>query len=314
MLTQVRCRPARLEDKAWVCGLARTRFYPDHPVTGVSGRQQADWTAGQYAAGWESLLARPNLTILVDSDQTGYLVAVAGDRESLTGDRQIMIADWVGDLALFLPPLREMGQRDGSRYLVTRAFPGQSHPLAELGFQAELTRVMARLDGRPNTSNFVVRRAGPGDRLFMANLHRQGSHFYAPAHRRVDPEEISMRNLTVYMGMDLRPGSSMLGYLVCEGRRPFGYVLFKRGLRAEVSGAAVAYLYDIHLQPERWGRSAARILLRQAMLELSEMGLELIAGDVSCANPGVHQLALRAADFRHEWTRWGLELMPGSYG
>lgn len=300
------CRRAALEDRDWVCALARKRAYPDNPVTGVTGQARADWTADRYAANWAGLLARPDLAMLVSPSHQAYAVALLGDRESLTGDRQIMIADWGGDLALFLDELRRLDL--SSRYLVTRTFPEETHNLAELGFHPEITRLLARLEGRPNTSDFVVRRAEAKDRFFMANLHRQGGHFYVPANRDVSVAEMSMRNMTLYMGMDLRPGSDMVGYVICEGNRPFGYILFKLGLSVEVTGASVVYLYDIHLKPERWGRSAARILLRQAMLELAEMGLELIAGDVSCGNASVHQLAMRAANFRHEWTRWGLEL------
>lgn len=300
-----RVRRAGQADREMICQLAADKVLPDHPVTGIPGSRLAEWTAQQYRNNWSGLLARPEVVILVCQQPAGYAMAILGDRESLTGDRQLHIADYSGDLQPFLEPLLALANQDGSTYLVTRALEGQAHNLDPLGFRPEISRLIAPIQGRPNTSAFEVRRAAARDRFFLANLHRQGGAFYVPAHRQVNQDEMSFRNMTLYLGMDLRPGSTMTGYVISEGNRPFGYVLFKLGLSLPVSGAPLVYLYDIQLQKDHWGRSAARILLRQAMFDLQQQGLEWIAGDVSCANASVYHLAMRAANFTPEWTRWG---------
>ncbi|MBT9586830.1 hypothetical protein IV102_26030 [bacterium] len=298
-------RRATESDRATICQLAARKVLPDHPVAGLSGRQLAEWTAQQYRDNWAGLLARPDMVILACQQPSGYAMAILGDRESLTGERQLHIADYCGDLGTFLQPLLALAGQDGSTHLVTRVLEGQAHNLDLLGFRPEISRLLARIQGRPNASAFEVRRAAARDRFFLANLHRQGGPFYVPAHRQINQDEMSFRNMTLYLGLDLGQGSNMTGYVISDGNRPFGYVLFKLGLSLPVSGAPLVYLYDIQLQKEYWGRSAARILLRQAMLDLQHQGLEWIAGDVSCANASVHHLAMRAANFKPEWTRWG---------
>ncbi|MFN8611429.1 MAG: hypothetical protein U0931_28040 [Vulcanimicrobiota bacterium] len=300
-------RRARSEDCDWFCGLAAGKSFPTHPHTGVPGEERAGQLARRYREGWHQLLDQPEMLVLVSQQPDGYAVLFRGDRDSLTQDRQSILWDWAGELKPFLPVLLKQTAAAGDHYLVARAQPGQEETFLELGFLPESRRLLAPVLGKPNRSQFTIRPATAQDVFFIANLHSQGSHFYVPAHRQVDREEMISRTMTIYLGLDFGPESPVWGRVICWRDRPSGYVLYKLGMRIEETGAAAAYLYDINLLPEFWGRLGARILLRQAMLDLAGLGIEYVAADISCDNDNAFQLATRGIEFRLEWTRFGLK-------
>ncbi|MBS2034927.1 GNAT family N-acetyltransferase [bacterium] len=299
-------RRVRLEDRDWFCQLAAGKEFPVHPHTQISGQERARQLAQRYRDGWEQLLAQPEMLVLVSQEPDGYAVLLRQDRDSLTQDRQSILWDWAGELKPFLPVLLKQAAAAGDRYLVARSQPGQEEGFLNLGFLAESRRLLAPVLGKPNRSQFTVRPATPQDVFFIANLHSQGSQFYVPSHREVDREEMISRTMTIYLGLDFGPDSPVWGRIICWKDKPSGYVLYKLGMRVEETGESAAYLYDINLLPEFWGRLGARILLRQAMLDLAELGVKYVAADISCDNDNAFQLATRGIEFALEWTRFGL--------
>lgn len=303
-------RRARLEDRDWFCRMAGAKSFPLHPHTGVTPTERSRQLVQRYFEGWQTMLAQPNLLVLVSQDPDDYVVLLRGELETVTGQRQSRIWDWGRDPGPFLPTLLRQAAQAGDRYLVARALPGEEDHFVSLGFQPELRRLLAPVLGKPNRSHFTVRPATPLDTFFIANLHSQGSHFYVPAHREVDRDELTMRSGAYYLGLTFGPDCPVWGRIICWQEKPSGYVLYKLGMRVEENGASAAYLYDINLLPEFWGRLGARILLRQAMLDLAELGIEYVAADISCDNDQAFQLATRGIEFQLEWTRLGMKTPP----
>lgn len=256
------------------------------------------------------MLARPNLLVLVSQQPDDYAVLLRGEVETVTGERQSRLWDWGHDPRPFLPTLLRQAARAGDDYLVVRAQPGQEELFRSLGFLPELRRLLAPVVGKPNRSHFSVRPATALDTFFIANLHSQGSHFYVPANRPADRDEIALRSGTYYLGLTFGPDCPLWGRIICWQDKPSGYVLYKLGMSVEENGASAAYLYDINLLPEFWGRLGARILLRQAMSDLAELGVEYVAADISYDNENAFQLATRGIEFELEWTRFGMKTPP----
>jgi len=303
-------RRARPDDRDWFCRMAANKHYPDHPHTGVSGSERSQQMAGRYAEGWQTMLTQPNLLVLVSQEPDDYAVLLRGEVETVTGERQSRIWDWGRDPKPFLPTLLRQAAQVGDRYLVARAQPGEEELFLELGFLPELRRLLAPIVGKTNRSHFTVRPATALDTFFIANLHSQGSQFYVPAQREVDRDEMTLSSGSYYLGLNFGPDCPVWGRIICWQGKPSGYVLYKLGMRVEENGASAAYLYDINLLPEFWGRLGARILLRQAMLDLAELGVKYVAADISCDNDQAFQLATRGIEFQLEWTRFGMKTPP----
>lgn len=253
------------------------------------------------------MLAQANMLVLISQQPDDYAVLLRGERETVTGDRQSRLWDWGRDPKPFLPTLLRQAARGGDQYLVARVQPGEEESFVALGFLPELRRVLAPVVGKPNRSPFTVRPATAQDCFFLANLHSQGSHFYVPAHRSADLDEIALRSGAYYLSLNFGPDCPLWGRIICWQGRPSGYVLYKLGMRVEENGASAAYLYDINLLPEFWGRLGARILLRQAMLDLAELGVQYVAADISYDNDNAFRLATRGIEFQLEWTRFGMK-------
>lgn len=300
-------RRARPEDRDWFCRMAAKKHFPPHPHTGISGEERSRQWAHRYFEGWQTMLAQPNLLVLVSQDPDDYAVLLQGEVETVTGEHQSRIWDWGYDPKPFLPTLLRQASQAGDSYLVARAQPGEEELFLALGFLPELRRVLAPVVGKANRSQFTVRPATALDTFFIANLHSQGSHFYVPAQRQVDQEEITLRSSAYYLGLTFANDCPVWGRIICWQGKPSGYVLYKLGMRVEENGANAAYLYDINLLPEFWGRLGARILLRQAMLDLAELGVQYVAADISCDNDQAFQLATRGIEFQLEWTRFGMK-------
>ncbi|MBX3169637.1 MAG: hypothetical protein KF760_19700 [Candidatus Eremiobacteraeota bacterium] len=303
-------RRARPEDRDWFCRMAAARPFPPHPHTGVLPAERSRQLAQRYMDGWETMLAQPNLLVLVSQNPDDYAVLLRGEVETVTGERQSRIWDWGRDLKPFLPTLLRQAAQAGNGYLVARAQPGEEELFLTWGFLPELRRLLAPVVGKPNRSQFIVRPATALDTFFIANLHSQGSHFYVPANRVVDRDEIILRSGAHYLSLNFAPDCPVWGRIICWQDKPSGYVLYKLGMRIEENGASAAYLYDLNLLPEFWGRLGARILVRQAMLELAEMGVEYVVADISLDNELAFQMATRSVEFELEWTRFGMRI-PG---
>ena len=300
-------RPARSDDLPLILDAGLPK-YEQHPTTTVSGQDFLAWTQEGYRQHWADFCVRSDLAIWVDEASRDFLVARLDERESLTGEIQCAIQDWGAHPEVFLPALRERALQLGATYLVARHYQGGPNPWEALGFRPELRRVVAEARGRQHTGAYRIRPIESRDLFFAANLHTQGSQFYLPSGRGIDPQEMVSQTMTLYLSMDFGPQSEMRGWVISDGRKPFGYILFKVGLAMEVTGAPAAYLYDIHLKPEYWGRMAARMLLRHSFWELGEQGQAYVVGDISEDNLETFGLATRAVNFRWESTRWGLAL------
>ena len=301
-------REARHGDLELFCKLIETRTYPDNPVAGISGLQRQQSLLAKLRGDWERGLADPKMTFYIRDEPAAFLVTLSGDRDSLTGQPQTVLWEWAGEVAPLVEAAAAAARQRREEYLVVRVHPGEANPFEALEFLPELTRVLKRVEVLPEESQFKVRLATPQDLFFITSLNSQGMQFYLPANRGLNSEEIAKKNVNQYMGLDLSPESATIGLVIMEGRRPFGYILLKLGLQMELTGESAAYLYDLNLKPQYWGKGAGRIIGNFTQNELHRRGCQFLVGDISCGNPRALQVAIQAIGFKAEWERWGKAL------
>lgn len=295
-------RRATPQDQELLLAYCRQDRHSDSPATGVTAARRLEWFRAGYQE-WQKLCSQSDVSIWVDEENQDYLVARHGQKESLTGQRQTVVWDWGRNPALFLEALRQKAGEVQDEYLVAQVFEGAPNPFEDLGFCPELRRVISPTRGT-RAGLDAVRTAQPKDLLFISSLHSQSGHAYLPPHRQVNQEAVLARSLNAYMSLDL--GGNVLGYLIYDGRRPVGYILYKLPYRLEVTEARAAYLYDVNLRPEYWGKSLGRVLGLHSLHELNQLGYEFVVGDISATNERSYQAAIRSGHFTWESTRWAL--------
>lgn len=284
---------------------ARNQSYQDHGLTGISAVQRAGWMAAHYAERWAQLLARGDVRLLLGPAANDYAVALPGERDSITGERQVQLWDWGGDLSGMLDEVLSLDPE--AEYLVVRAYPSAfaEEQLRALGFAPELSRLVAPVVGRRSTGGLTIRPARSSDRLFMANLRSRGVEHYLPAGRTPDAEACAHSSASWLLNLDLAPTSRFQAYMLCQRARPLGYLLLQVGLRMDISGAQTAYLQDIGLSEAARGRFASPILVRHVMAELQESGHRFLVAEVAEGNQGALGVARRALRFELDYRRWG---------
>jgi ribosomal protein S18 acetylase RimI-like enzyme len=311
-------RPAGPQDLQGLLALCSSRPYAALPARGVSGEERRRVLLEGYRNHWGLLGQDPNLQVLVGErtgSLAGYLVLVTGLKESITGEPLALIYDYAGEVEALAGRAVEEAAGRGARHLVLEVSPRQPDEERRwegLGFRVDMNRI-ARPLGPPGPlpeSPYRVRRAGRQDRLFLMWLNTLTSSFTIPAGREGERERIAAAYLDTYAGLDFAGDPRAPVFVVELSGRPAGYLMLRLGYHDEVTGHEVAYIYDLAIHPEHWGRRAVHRLLREVEAWLFAHGVRVLLGDVSQSNPRALKTALRALGFELEWRRWTREL-PG---
>lgn len=92
------------------------------------------------------------------------------------------------------------------------------------------------------------------------------------------------------------------------GFRQAGYLLVKTGFQEPVTGQRLAYIYDLAVHPDHWGRRATQLLMRDVERRLAELGFDIFCGDISERNPRALKTAIKSLGFTLEYRRFGRKL------
>lgn len=314
-------RPARTEDLAEVLRLCGARAHAELPIRAVEAARRKEALLDAYRRRWRFLGAEADLHVLVREQAgglAGYAVLVTGLTESITGDPQALLYDhaWesaeVGGELLGAAEARA-GAR-GARYLVAEVAKGDAPEeefFASRGYAVEICRIARRLDPQPQPDGpYQVRRATAGDQLFVIVLNSRVSPVTLPAGRDLDPGEVAARYLEVYLGLDLEGDPRLETLIVQQGKTPVGYLMLKTGYSDEVTGEALAYIYDLAIEPEHWGKRATQRIMREAEARMHARGVAVLLGDISAANPRALKTAIHSLGYTLEQQRWARGLGP----
>jgi GNAT superfamily N-acetyltransferase len=313
-------RRASPDDLDLFLALAGAKCYPEVRASRLTSERHRELVLQQYRHQWSQMLERPDLAVLLSEED---FCVFLNDEARFADQSQAWLWDFGTNPAPFMPALLELAARHQAQYLLTRVAPApggqptsvqlrgiaswvpEAPGLRAVGFAPENTRVIQRLEHRSTEGAYTLRRVVERDRVFITNLNCQAVKAYDIPQRAIKQEDLSARNLEIYLNLDLGRHSEVVGYVVEDDDRPVGYILFKLRRQLELTGEAAAYIYDINLLPSYWGTSARRLLLHHAQNKLLERGCVAMYGDVSCDNPNALVVAIRAAGFDVYWTRWG---------
>ncbi|MCA9791116.1 MAG: GNAT family N-acetyltransferase [Candidatus Eremiobacteraeota bacterium] len=176
--------------------------------------------------------------------------------------------------------------------------------LASRGYEIETLR-MARevnhhqLEG-PRLSGFRARPLRDGDRALLRVLAATNLSHTLPAGRHDELDRFQAATQQYFEEFDPM-ANDLIGLVAVEKstRRSIGYIL----VNLEADG--MAYLRDISVRPEYWGRYAAQFLVRAAENELVGRGYREIYADISADNPRSYRTAQRSLGFKRAGQLWG---------
>lgn len=180
---------------------------------------------------------------------------------------------------------------------------------AARGYSVEICRIARRLAPEPPRDGpYQVRRATARDQLFVMVLNSRVSPVTLPAGRDLDPEEVAARYLDVYLALDLEGNPCLEGLIAEKDGLPVGYLLLKTGYTDEITGESLAYIYDLAIDPEHWGRRATQRIMREAETRMHARGVRILLGDISASNPRALKTAIHSLGYTLEQQRWARRL------
>ena len=297
---------ASLADKEWITELARARDYP--ATLGVSSERRREAILGDYERDWAALVAAPQLSIPVVPGRA-FWILLHDQSDSLTGDSQAVIIDHAGPAELYPGLLEDARRRCREKALVVRVYP-QIGPgsFANLGFQAELSRVAGYPKPQLEPEGFSLRRANPDDRFYLTHLNGLVTQAYIPTGREGKASTVAFRNVKAYLELDLSEDSETVGMILTHEGKDVGYFLLNLNMRAEISGEKAAYFYDIAVDPGFQKKGGARALMNHCQNWLIAHDFPMLIGDITISNKLAHHGAIGIVGCQIEYERWGLAL------
>lgn len=305
-------RLARAKDREAFLQLVARRRFPALPARELSSEQRRSSALMHYRQYFEQALEAEDLRVVVEEQEgqlLGYIVLLTGLRESITQEPQTLLFDYFGPPEtldrLLVHAERYMRPED---YIVVEIPPGDGDEeiFKARGYHLEMHRIIRRTRQWDLGGPYSVRRARSKDHLFLLSLNAICFRFTIPDGRRQSPGEIALNFLQAYVDLDLDNDPNLIPWLVEREGEPVGYLMLKLGYQTEVSGEEAAYIYDLAVHPEHWGRRATQKLMRYAESDLDRRGIAYMIGDISAANPRALKTSVKSLGFQVEWNRWSL--------
>jgi GNAT superfamily N-acetyltransferase len=247
----------------------------------------------------------------------GYVSVCLGQKEGLTAEPQAQIYElWSSQpeqQKLLLQQAEQCARANGSQFLVCQLPPGHrlEAELAEAGFSVDIERIHKEITGlRQPGSVLNLRLARPNDRLFILGLIRRTCANTRPAGREISAPRMLEIFFQSYQSLDFA-GDPELITLIAEtpGRaRAIAYLVIRLGLSEDPDPATFAYIYDIAVHPDHWGKRAPHDLLFRAEQLLKERAIERLVADISASNRRAFLTATKSLGYRLASRRWAKNL------
>jgi ribosomal protein S18 acetylase RimI-like enzyme len=318
----VSVRSAVLEDLNTILDLCRERPYPDLPIRGQTSEQRRQAILGSIEQNWRLLGREPRLNLLVNDNSDGFLVLFNGLNESISGDPQSVIQDLHGrtpeDLTRLLDEAERRTVASGGDYAVIELVPGETvleQALTERGYEVEMLRILRSVHEVPTrTPRFHVRSARRTDQLFMMWLSEFTAFNTVVPGRSADPEEVALRFFASYTSQSFYDDPRMKAFIAEDLSDPenptqIGYIILKLGFQDLVDQQRLAYIYDISVHPDYWGKRVFHDLMDQADRFMVKNRVTLLQGDISMNNQRALRAAVKMLGFQVEWQRWAKKLV-----
>lgn len=151
----------------------------------------------------------------------------------------------------------------------------------------------------PRVKQFRVRRAKQRDSLLLQLLCTQNLEYTLVEGQQDELESLSGSMLEALGSLDFDDPEILV--LIADDikkRRSVGYIV--------VYLQQPAFLFDMSVRREYWGRYVAQALVRGAENELAELGFSYLYADVSARNRRSYLTAVRSLGFKTLSQRWAL--------
>ena len=255
----------------------------------------------------------------------GYLVLATDIEETITKEQQVMIYDFyvsddeTGDevFAGFIDLAKKAAQDRETRYVIVEV-PYRNERIEGLfsrhNFFVEMNRIIKEVEHHTFENkwqkNLQVRPGLESDRMFMMLLNAQNSEFLIPKNRKADREHIQQVYFNAYSVMEIE-NDPLVKVLVAQDKetmRPAGFIILKMSVIDAVSQKPLAYIYDISVHREYWGKYVTQRLMREAENYLMKTKVKVLVGDIANSNPRPLKTAIKSLGFTLHSRRWVLEL------
>lgn len=281
---------------------------------------------------YDEVLATPTLELVleeVDGRLLSWLLLQHEGREGSTGRLQSRIfpPSWIGSAEVVEEAARR-ARAHGAEILSADLAVGpeeapQVASCEAAGMVAEFQRIVLDLDrvrrdlagseapapageaGRPREATArlalaravkgsPVRRADPSDRLFLMHLSTECVGFMFHERRQDEMPQVQQRFFDSYAIVDLSPsGQGRVWIAETPEGTPAGAILVDTEAEEALDGRWNAYIYDISVLPQHWGRATGAALVMKAITDLDADGPAWLTGDVSTDNERVLSLSRR---------------------
>jgi ribosomal protein S18 acetylase RimI-like enzyme len=161
----------------------------------------------------------------------------------------------------------------------------------------------------PRTARYSVRPARANDQVFMVWLGGQTALNTVVPGRSADGETVAMRFFSSYVTQSFVDDPRMRAFVAEDHSDPevplqIGYIILKLGYEDIVDKQRLAYIYDIAVRPEYWGKRVVHDLMDRVERFMARNQITLLQGDISTGNQRALRTAMKALGFEIEWQRW----------
>jgi ribosomal protein S18 acetylase RimI-like enzyme len=252
----------------------------------------------------------------------GYMLMLMISEESITALPQSVIYDFYVEpgthfeeiMDRFLEQAEKWTRSISISYLVLEIQITQTHReeyFASRGFSVDMNRIVRRVEthtfeNTPRQNRFNVRPAIESDRIFILLLNAQNSSFLIPSGRDVSIKDVQNYYFDTYSSLAIT-NNPMMRVLIAEDKetfQPAGYIMLKVAAVDAVSEKPLAYIYDLSVHKDYWGKFVAQRLVREGENLLAGMGVHYLIGDTSESNPRPLKTALKTLGFKLYSRRW----------
>jgi len=318
-------REARREDLEGMIALYRQKEHFFSVVRNHPPEEYTEYTIDTLRKHAHFLGTEKDLKVFLafneKGEMTGYLMLILNLIENITGDRQALIYEYAlkegvdtgGVFCALLSAARDASVLESIEYNIvevdSRDLKGQQL-FSEMGFTRESNRIIRRVTRHAlpacERDPYRVRRAVNTDLFFFLVLNSKCGLYTMLPGRGAAREEVASRYLETYARMRLEGDEFLISLIIEEKEtfKPLGYLMYKTNSCDSFTGDPVAYIYDLAVDPEYWGKRVTQRIMREGENLMADMGFVYITGDISESNQRALKTAVKSLGYSLESVRW----------
>ncbi|MCD4786578.1 MAG: GNAT family N-acetyltransferase [Candidatus Eremiobacteraeota bacterium] len=254
-------------------------------------------------------------------DPVGYMLLQMGIAELFTGKYLARIFDYHIDIPglkrqvmdHFINQAEMFAEENQLSRLIVEIPAGEKEEedyFLDRGFYIEINKIIKKAKNQNlNTRlqrRYTVRPMENRDRMFVLLLVAQNSKFLIPPELEEESKRIEEECFNSYSDMNLLSDPEISVYIIEETEtfRQVGYIIMQTKSDDVICARKNAYVYDISIHHDFWGKYAAQRLLREAENIFSEKGYYYLYADTSQNNPRALKMAVKSLGYKLYSRRW----------